>query len=113
MVFVLNVILVGSVQGEIGTIRDLRMMRMIMISDTLGGEDEQFVREPTAHKRRGIRRLISLLIEAEAMREKAEFANWHDPWRKHFFKGRVKRPNPHYGWTDSDWIEAKRKELMG
>ena len=75
-------------------------------------EDKQFVREQATHNRPDIQRVLSLLIESEAMREKAEF--YHHPdctVEQHTFS--ANREICKHDRTDSDWIEAKTKELMG
>ena len=66
-------------------------------------EDVEFVRSQASHNRPDIQRLLSLLFESEAMREKAEF------WRLRFQR---RSPTPErVGWSDADWIDAKKKEL--
>lgn len=54
-------------------------------------------------------RLLNLLIEAEAMREKAEFWHIHRVSFGHCVICDLKR-SKHHSWPDTDWIEAKRKE---
>ena len=77
-------------------------------------EDKQFVRD-AARRINSIdnyivRRFLGLLIESEAMRKKAEFLlNPDCPIGVHTFpSSRCK-----HDWTDANWIEAQRKELVG
>ena len=54
-----------------------------------------------------MKRLLTLLIEAEAMREKAEY------WDKRFSYRKSQTDKKRLNWTDADWISDKRKELVG
>ena len=70
------------------------------------------------------KRLLSLLIEAEGMREKAEFYKTHldfsilthsqmqDPEIDCFIDGKP-CSNIRHDFIDADWIEQQRKELLG
>ena len=65
-------------------------------------EDMEFVRSQMNHNRPDIQRLLSLLIESEAMREKAEF------WRK-YPTHKLAISDAHQ-WLDADWQEFVEKE---
>ena len=86
-------------------------------------EDKQFVREmyhhynfpPVQQKDIDGLRILTLLIEAEAMREKAETFLLHRACDdKGCFDGlRFYSPDARHKWSDADWIAVKRKELVG
>ena len=54
-------------------------------------------------------KLIAQLIEARAMRKKAEWLIHHNTWKPFMYVGGSRVPNPHYNWIDTDWIEAEKK----
>jgi len=68
-------------------------------------EDMEFVRSQMNHNRPDIQRLLSLLIESEAMREKAWFFTTS---RNYAYL--TKEEQQHYDWSDAEWIVAKKKE---
>ena len=82
-------------------------------------EDKQFVREQytgvwrTGHNPPDKQRLIFLLIEAEAMRDKAEFYKDHHQDKSYCVECSALDRDSRHDLEDSDWIEAKRKELVG
>ena len=64
------------------------------------------------------KRLLSLLIESEAMREKAEFFKWYSESNQRYLVLQsfillpylTKEEQQHYDWSDAEWIVAKKKE---
>ena len=82
-------------------------------------EDKQFVREQASHNRPDIQRLLTLLIEAEAMRRKAEFYQAHPKGncrvsvQPYTLETKFECDERH-NWSDADWIaDTKKKELVG
>ena len=81
-------------------------------------EDIEFVRSQTSHNSPDIQRLLSLLIEAEAMREKAEFFKWYSESNQRYLVLQsfillpylTKEQQQHYDWSDADWIANQKKE---
>ena len=67
-------------------------------------ENKKFVREQAAHNRPDIQRLLTLLVESEGMRMKAEYERDH--------RREPCTDERHYR-SDSQWIAAARKELVG
>ena len=63
-------------------------------------------------------RLLSLLIESEAMREKAEFFKWYRESNQRYLVLQsfillpylTKEQQQHYDWSDADWIANQKKE---
>ena len=72
-------------------------------------ENIQFIKEQSTHNRPDIQRLLALLIESEAMREKEKFLGSHSDIALSNGCNCCKK---HY-WTDFDWIAAKKKEILG
>ena len=78
-------------------------------------EDMEFVRSQMNHNRPDIQRLLSLLIESEAMREKAEFEAEHF-WDNSsvtdqcFGCGEEMCKDPRAKYSDADWIANQKKE---
>ena len=56
-----------------------------------------------------IDRLKGEITEAQAMRKKAEWLIHHNTWKPFMYVRGSRVPNPHYNWTDADWIEAEKK----
>ena len=79
-------------------------------------EDIEFVRSQKSHNRSDIQRLLSLLIEAEAMREKAEFELQVVVVGKMLVETDSSEPisalhgDPRHDWSDADWIANVKKE---
>lgn len=77
-------------------------------------EDIEFVRKIAAYDYSAltfIGRLFFLLIESEAMREKAEFWVKHQGWRENETCRECGMTNLRHKWLDADWIAAKKREL--
>ena len=71
-------------------------------------EDREFVREQATHNRPDIQRLLTLLIESEGMRMKAEFfLNHFDCEMSPVFDCQDKR----HDWSSVDWIAEVKKEI--
>ena len=79
-------------------------------------EDVTFIRQQRSHNRPDIQRLLSLLIESEAMRKKAEFQQWHKTFTsflttrtncRHAIAGNCVEE---HDWSDADWIANEKKE---
>ena len=68
-------------------------------------EDKKFVRAQATHNRLDIQRLLTLLVESEGMRMKVEYAI--TPCEH------MSMSQCYHSRSDSDWIAAARKELLG
>ena len=82
-------------------------------------EDKEFVRDLYKNAPLSDRevKLLNLLVETEAMREKAEVELQVAELEKELVDNELPisalHGDPRHNWSDSDWIEAKRKELVG
>ena len=88
-------------------------------------EDKEFVREiipwvkaeddrfEKATYLKWCNRLLTLLIESEGMRMKAEFCRLHRVASRYCVVCDLEKWSEKHNWSDADWIAAARKEIEG